>query len=156
MSTIPPDCVFTFEHLQQWLDDAEAFATPIPEGDARRSLARFILEYTGAIRIEAARNNDVGQWRDDHVSWLMDRCAMFRHEAEDLSVTIQRNRASRDGAEKRKAQAAAAFDREGFLIEGAALKVKNPTWTNSAIATHLAKKYKRSADYLSKLLPKKK
>ncbi len=149
---IPPDCVFTFEHLTSWLDEAESFGRSILKVGVLEFYARSILEDAGAIRSAATFNNDTGAWRDDRVSDLMKDCALLRNEAEEIAATIQRDKASRKGIEKRKAQ---GLDLESLLKDAADLARKNPKLLNSAIGMHLAEKYKRSGEYLAKLLPKK-
>lgn len=93
---IPPDCVFTFEHLTSWLDEAENFAKSILKVGSLEFYARSILEYAGAIRSAATFNNEAGPWRDDRVSWLMDRCAIVRHEAEEIAAKIRQSNTGRD------------------------------------------------------------
>ena len=152
---IAPDCVFTFKHLEEWLEEAEGFAKSIKGGSARDNLAFQILECVGAIRIRATSNNDkaAGCWRDDRVSHLMEMCAARRYEAEDLATLIQRNVASRAGSAIRNTQ---GFDRSKFLGQAADAKIKNPKLSKIAIATKLANSFDRTPSYLAKLLTCKK
>ena len=151
MIDVPHQYVQNYEGMKEWLSERERFAAVAlreAKKDGRHQYARELLESTGEARLAAVANMQAGlAWDNGAVRYLLATCELLQLRAESLVISVQRNKASRSGAEK----VSAGFDKAGFQTEAAKLKPQG--LHNTAIATRLASKFDRSPEYLRKLLP---